>query len=193
MELPYWGTNLQTAMDVVGSMASPPGGGGNAGLFEVSMAAVTFAAIGTTTYPALYNPPASGKLIRIMRVLFGDESGTLIRAHMRYYRGYAPGVNVLSGITDSTANIQSRSRQVKSIANWYTALTCTPAATTFMPVGLGSGGAIAAQFYNLTDNPQGIIVVWPGEIWYPAVSNGALAMVGTVGVQWLETPIPQGN
>jgi hypothetical protein len=193
MEIPYFGQNLSNAMDIVGGMANPPGGQGPAGLFEISFASAgPAAAIGTTTAPACWNPPQSGRLIRIMRVLLGDVSGTLTRANLRYYRAIPPA-NVISGVTDVSSTIQSRSRNVNSVAKWYSALTCTPAASIFMPVGFGSGGAIAAQFYWLQDQPEGITVVQPGELWYPFVSNGASALTADLGIIWIETPIPQGN
>jgi hypothetical protein len=190
MEIPYWGPTLANALDIF-SGANPPGGQGPVGVFEISFASLTWAAIAATTPPALYNPPGSGTIARIMRVLFGDVSGTLIRANMRYYRGNS-AVNIISGITDVTNTIQPRTK-VASVLKVYSALTLTPAASLFMPVGFGSGGAIATQFYWLQDAPEGLIVIRPGEIWLPSVSNAALAMVGDLGIQWVETPLSLNN
>lgn len=184
--LPFTGPIAGQAIDAVGNGASQVGG--TTGLFQAVAASVTGVAIGTTSAPALYNPPASTKLLRIMSVRLGDVSGTIIRAHLRYYWAKEP---VLSGLTAGV--IQSRSRGVASVASWYTALTVGAAAATFIDSGLGSGGAVAAAFYNLRDDCAGIITVNPGELWYPYVSNAALAMVADVTVIWLETPINQGN
>lgn len=94
------------------------------------------------------------------------------------------------GLTAGT--IQARNGVIP-VTTWYTALTVGAAASIFMPDGLGSGGAVAAQFYGLQDWAYGIETVVPGEIWWPYVSNAAIAMVATVGVIWIETPIPTGN
>jgi hypothetical protein len=190
MEIPFVGPTLQQAVDAVGGGAALVGG--TVGLFQATATSVTGAAIGATSAPALYNPPGNNKLFRIMRVLYGDVSGTIARFNMRYYWQANP---VLSGLTEGSGAqaIQSRSRGVAPTAKFYTALTVGAAATQFMPVGFGSGGAIAAQFYWLQDQPEGITTVLPGEIWWPYVSNGALAMVADVGLIWIETPIPTGN
>lgn len=186
MDLPYWAPTLGGAYDAAGGGAICPQG--PVGLFQASAASVTGAAIATTTAPALYNPPNSGKLIRILRVAFGDVSGTIIRSNLRYYWAQNP---TLSGLTAGI--IQPRSRLVASVANFYTALTVGSAASLFLPVGYGSGGAVAAQFYYLQDNPEGILVVNPGELFYPFVSNAAYAGVTDIGIVWLETPIVTGN
>ena len=185
MEIPYVGITQGAAYDAIGAGKSYPLG--PIGFFQVSAAGVTGAAISTSSAPALYNPDGSGKLVRILRVAYGDESGTLIRAHIRRYWQQRP---ILSGLTEGA--VQARNG-IASVCKWYTALTVAASASQWMPVGLGSGGAIAAQFYWLQDYTEGIETVNPGEIWWPYVSNGALAMVASIGVIWIETPIPTGN
>lgn len=175
------GDNFQSVIDPVA------GSKGQACLCVATAASITGAAIAVATAPALYNPPASGKVLRIQTVRLGDISGTIIRSNIRYYWAQNP---ILSGLTLGT--IYSRTRGVASSAFFYTALTVAAAATQFMQSGLGSGGAIAAQFYNLRADEYGF-PIWPGEIFYPFVSNAAIAMVADVTVEWLETPITTGN
>lgn len=182
MEIPFVGGAINQLVDVVGI-----GKANNIGLFQASVAGVAGAVIGTTSAPALFNPSGSGKVVRILRTVYGDESGTIIRAHIRHYWQSNP---VLSGLTEAAAQARNG---IATVCKWYTALTVGGAATQFMPDGLGSGGAIALQFYGLVDPAVGIETVNPNEIWWPYVSNAALAMVATIGVIWIETPIPSGN
>jgi hypothetical protein len=182
MEIPFIGPTMSSAVDAIGN-----GKPSNIGFFQVSAAGVTGAAVGTTSAPALFNPPGSGKLVRILRVTYADESGTIIRAHIRRYWQPNP---ILSGLTEGA--VQARNGVV-SVCKWYTALTVAAAATQWMPAGIGSGGAVAAQFYWMQDFIEGIETINPNEIWWPYVSNAALAMVASIGVTWLETPIPTGN
>lgn len=159
----FVGQNVQNAVDAAGG-----GVQAGAGLFQATAGSITGAAIATTTAPALYNPPNSGKLFRIMAVNLGDISGTLIRANLRYYWQANP---ILSGLT--LGSVQSRSRYIASVAQFYTGLTVGTAASVFIASGLGSGGAIATQFYNLSDKTLGMYDVQPGELFYPFVSNAA--------------------
>lgn len=178
---PFAGLTEASAIDIVGN-----GKANNMGLFQASINAVTGAAIGTTTAPALWNPSGSGKVMRILAINLADESGTIIRAHVRHYWAQNP---ILSGLT--AGSIQARNG-VASVGYFYTALTVGAAATQWMPA-VGSGGAVAAQFYNLQEQAFGWYTVNPNELFYPYVSNAALAMVASVGLIWVETPIPTGN
>jgi hypothetical protein len=182
----FVGPTMNAAVDVVGGGAALPGG--TSGLFHATATSVTGAAIGTTSAPALYNPPGNTKLARVIAVNLGDISGTLIRANLRYYWAAQP---TLSGLTQGT--IMSRSRGVGATCIFYTGLTVGAAATIFVPSGIGSGGAIGAQFNFLSDKCMGIYDVQPGELFYPFVSNAAWAGVTDVGLIWVETPIPTGN
>lgn len=182
MNITYVGPTLSSAVDAIGN-----GKPSNIGYFQVSAAAITGAVIGATSAPALFNPAASGKLVRILRVNYTDESGTIIRAHIRRYWQKTP---ILSGLTEGA--VQARNGVV-SVCKWYTALTVAAAATQWMPCGIGSGGAVAAAFYNLQDPIEALETVNPDEIWWPYISNAALAMVASIGVIWIETPIPSGN
>lgn len=179
------GDNFQGVYDPVGAGAKGPNG--PAGLFVATAAGIVGGVVAVTSAPALYNPPQSGKLYRIQTVRLGDVSGTIIRGNIRYYWAQNP---ILSGLTLGT--ILPRTRGVATSALFYTALTVAAAATQFMQSGLGSGGAVAAQFYNLRSDEYGF-PVWPGEIFYPYVSNAALAMAADVTVEWIETPITSGN
>jgi hypothetical protein len=190
MDLPFWGPTFGSAYDLYNAATTPYGGVCAA---IATAASVTGAAIATTTAPALYNPPNSGKTLRVMSVRFGDVSGTIIRSNLRYYwlNPTANGIT-LSGTTQGTINV--RTPKVAPVAQWLTALTVGSAASIFVPVGFGSGGAIAAQFYSLQDNLEGsIITVNPGELFYPFASNAAYAGVTDIGIAWFEVPILTGN
>ncbi|HJX81457.1 MAG TPA: hypothetical protein VJ248_05460 [Candidatus Udaeobacter sp.] len=180
------------ALSSVGLIDAVNGGNsvanGLLGAFSASAAGVTGAAIGTTSAPALYNPAGSGKVCKITSIRFGDVSGTIIRANIRYYWAIN---QVPTGVTLGT--IRSHSKGVPSVAQFLTALTVGTAASVFLASGLGSGGAVAAQFYSLIDRVEGDLTVLPGEIFYPYVSNGALAMVADVSMTWIEYAPPTGN
>lgn len=178
---PFAGLNEASAIDIIGN-----GKANNMGLFQASVAAVTGAVIAVGTTPALWNPSGSGKVMRVLAINIADESGTIIRAHIRHYWTKNP---ILSGLTAGT--IQARNG-VASVGFFYTALTVAAAAADWMPAA-GSGGAVAAQFYNLQDQAFGWYTVNPNELFYPYASNAAIAMVASVGLIWVETPIPSGN
>jgi len=187
------GGNLANAVDIVGAGAlSLTGQNGQAGVFSATATGVTGAVLGTGSLPILHNPAGNNKLFRIISVRYGDVSGTIIRANIRY--AFLDLVATAATISAQTAGaIRSMTRNVASTGFFYTAATLSAiTGAVQMATGLGSGGAIAAQFYNLRSDEEGIVTVKPGELFYPYISNAAIAMVADVTVIWAETPIPTG-
>ena len=168
------------------------GASGSVGLFKCyTTSAVAGAVIGTTTAPALYNPPASCVVLRIMAVRLGAVAGTVIAACHTYGVIAAP---VLSGLTAGPTPINCFiGRGATFQGAWYTGITVGAAATILFPSGISAGGALAAgPLFTMMDPVNGSIVLPPGAIFYPWVSNAAIALTALITVDVMQTPMLVG-
>jgi hypothetical protein len=185
----FYGANKAAALDAVTVLG---GSAGMTGTFKCyTTSAVAGAVIGTTTAPALYNPAASGVVLRILRVSLGAVAGTVIAASHTYGVIAAP---VLSGLTPGPTPFNTFiGRGATFQGAWYTGITVASAATILFPSGISAGGALAAgPLFTMVDNIGGAIALPPGAIFYPWVSNAAIALTALVTVDVLQTPWVSG-
>lgn len=156
------------------------------------------AAVGTSSAPAIINPPGSNKLFVPVKIFYGGISGTVIAAHVAWaYHRAATIVGTAADVVSLTevapvnalvgAGIASAMRFAPATITW------TGSPTYGGNLGLNAGGAYAAgaMFQLVADLSDGVLAFAPGQAFLPYVSNAALALVAQVSVIGLEIPYVQ--
>ena len=182
----FYGASQSQQVDMV------TGAPQSSGLFKCyTTTAVAGAVVGTTSAPALYNPVNSGVVLRIMRVRYGAVAGTVIAGAITQGVIAAP---TISGLTLGPTPFNGFVGRGQSwLGAWYTGITVGVAAAILFPAGISAGGAYAAgPLFTMVDNVDGAIVLPPGALFYPYLSNAALAMTALITVDVLQTPFLAG-
>lgn len=164
-------------------------------IYNNATAGVAGATLGTSSAPAIINPPGSNKLFIPTKVFFGGISGTVIVAHIGwgYHRaativGTGADIVSLTEVDPVAATIGSPAKSSMRFAP--TTISWTGAPTWGGTYGLNAGGAEAAgPLFQLTaDLADGVIAFAPGWAFVPFCSNAALALVTHVSVVGIEIP-----
>lgn len=179
---------------------------GNGYSFTTALAGNALVAATTTNAPAIWNPPQSGRILILEKVVFGRTAkGTPLEGSIVYLRtqavtsGPGTGADIVSGTKVAAVNLRSDLNDNSGMFFYPTTISTTPTPALWCASGVGQtadNGATTVsgpQTQTAIDYLNGLLQVAPGTLF----SIGAavsLSSTYTISIFGISIPMPlQGD
>ena len=175
---------------------------GNGYVFSTALAGNALVAATTSNAPAIWNPPGSGRLLVIVKVVFGRTAvGTPLEGHICYLRtqsvtsGPGTGCDIVSGTKVDALNLRSDLRDNSGMNFYPTTISTTPTPSFWACAGIaqtaddGATTVSGPRAEQLTDHLDGLLVVGEKTLF----SIGAAVSLNTtyaISIYALSLPKP---
>lgn len=175
---------------------------GNGYAFNTALAGNALIAAGTANAPAIWNPPNSGRLLSIAKVVFGRTAvGTPLEGGIVYLRlqdvdsRKGTAADLVSGTEVAPVNLRSDLEDNSGMKFFPTTIvtTTTPDIWAFAGVAQtaddGATTVSGPRAEHLTDHVDGLLVVGPGTLF----SIGAAVSLNTtyhITIFGISVPLP---
>jgi hypothetical protein len=143
---------------------------------------------------ALFNPPASGKLLVLLRFRLGILSGTPVGGPL--FHGFYVGSTSVAGTGTVLSNIvgagtPSIAKGFATAAQAGTALTGAPAVQTHILANFSTTATAQASPYLVTtdDLLDGVLIVPQGGGWAPLHAAAGTSVLCGYSITWEEIPV----
>ena len=175
---------------------------GNGYAFSTALAGNALVAAGTGNAPAVWNPPSSGKLLSIVKVVFGRTAkGTPLEGSIVYLRlqqvhsRKGTAADLVSGTAVTAVNLRSDLGDQSGMVFFPTTIVTTATPDIWACAGIaqtadnGATTVSGPRAEQLTDHVNGLLVVGPGTLF----SLGAavsLSSTYTITIYGIVSPVP---
>lgn len=175
---------------------------GNGYAFNTALAGNALVAATTSNAPAIWNPPSSGKLLSIVKVVFGRTAvGTPLEGGIVYLRlqdvlgRKGTAADLVSGTEVAAVNLRSDLDDASGMVFFPTTIVTTSTPAIWAASGIaqtaddGATTVSGPRAEQLTDHINGLLVVGPGTLFS---IGAAVALNSTyhISIYGIVTPLP---
>ena len=173
---------------------------GNGYTFNTALAGNALIAATTSNAPAIWNPPGSGRVLVLEKILFGRSAvgtpleGSIVHLRMQNVNSYpGTGAAIVSATWQAALNLRSDMGDVSGMFFAPTTISYTTGPVFWAETGISqiasTGTTTGVGTFNTQCDINGILCIYPGTV-YALGASVSLSTTYCISILALSLPLP---